>query len=100
MALQDIVFAPRPDTVDVQMTVTFSIDRQGVSRFVSRFVDALPLNASMQLEFAETRCAQCEAVPGDNDHCVFDGKPHAWHRCGGITAPDSNCPNHTNGSAT
>lgn len=37
-------------------------------------------------------CQACEANPGDNDHCVYDGSPHAWHRCDGIMAPDSDCP--------
>ena len=37
-------------------------------------------------------CVTCEATPGDNDHCVWDGTPHTWHRCDGIVAPDSNCP--------
>lgn len=38
------------------------------------------------------RCPRCEATPGDNDHCVYDGAAHGWHRCGGINAPDSDCP--------
>ncbi len=42
-------------------------------------------------------CGFCEASPGDNDHCVWDGTPHYWHRCSGIVASDSNCPN-VNGS--
>lgn len=37
-------------------------------------------------------CQACEANPGDNDHCVYDGSPHTWHRCDGIMAPDSDCP--------
>lgn len=32
-------------------------------------------------------CGFCEAdgLPGDNDHCVWDGTPHYWHHC------DSDC---------
>lgn len=32
-------------------------------------------------------CGFCEAdgLPGDNDHCVWDGTPHYWHQC------DSDC---------
>lgn len=41
---------------------------------------------------ATATCLRCEANPGDNDHCVYDGSPHPWHRCGGIVAPDSDCP--------
>lgn len=39
-------------------------------------------------------CGFCEATPGDNDHCVWDGTPHHWHRCDGINAPDSDCPHN------
>ena len=50
-------------------------------------------------------CAACGArqYAGDNDHCVYDGTPHDWHRCEGIVAPDSNCPNgrdHTDRGTT
>lgn len=38
------------------------------------------------------KCRACEAVPGDNDHCVYDGEPHGWHRCDGIVPNGSNCP--------
>jgi hypothetical protein len=40
-------------------------------------------------------CPRCEALPGDNDHCIWDDSPHAWHVCGEHLRTafiDSNCP--------
>lgn len=43
-------------------------------------------------------CELCDARadrPGDNDHCVWGGEPHAWHECGNhlrTSFVDTNCP--------
>ena len=69
-----------------------------------RHIDGDPRNNDLSnIELVHAPCRRCEASPGDNDHCVYTGAPHAWHRCDGIMAPDSDCPEapiHQVGSAT
>ena len=67
-------------------------ERNGMS-----IVSARDMFLSIVEPVAAKPCGFCEASPGDNDHCVWDGTPHYWHRCSGIVAPDSNCPEAVSG---
>ncbi|GLI28494.1 hypothetical protein ARHIZOSPH14_27360 [Agromyces rhizosphaerae] len=60
----------------------------GFGSFVGGYGDSLEVTNA---EDGDT-CAYCEATPGDNDHCTWDGTPHSWHDCGDVFGGDSNCP--------